>query len=89
MIFPIFENHTTDTRYLFHLKLLSFGSRVAGGTNVGLCRGGSDAEHCDRSGERSQKETAYFDFPFHNSAWLGRVVSVKSSQPECQQSDRK
>lgn len=60
-----FEKHT-DPRHLFHLKLRSFGSRVAGGTRVGLCRAGRDAEHCDRSGEPSQKETAYFDFPFHN-----------------------
>ena len=60
---------TTDAGYLFDLNLLF--SRVARGTSVGLCRGGSDAEHCDRSGERSQKETAYIDLPFHYVFLLG------------------
>src|SRR4051794_3939729 len=66
-----FEKHTTDTRYLFHLNRVS--CRVAGfpllqrGPIVGLCRGASNAEHCDRSDERSQKETPYFDSLFHNS----------------------
>src|SRR6186713_29123 len=70
-----FEKHTSDTRYLFHLNLLCFGSRVAGfprlqrATSVGLCCGSSDAEHCDPSGERSQKETVCFDFPFYSFHW--------------------
>ena len=46
---------------------------------VGLCRSGSDAEHCDRSNERSQKETAYFDFPFHNFHWCRLLKQAAKS----------